>query len=240
MFTKTDLHPQWIFKMADAPQDSPPDLGERSYYVIGLVGGVASGKSFVAEQFRRLGAVVLDADQVGHEVLRLPSVIAAARERWGESILNADGQIDRQALGRIVFADTNAGRADLKYLTEITHPLIAQRVAQAAAAISETGTPAVVLDAPLLVEAGWDRLCDRIVYVDAPVDVRRARAIERGWSEEEFRRREAVQEKLDVKRNRADAIIDNSASAASTQAQIERFWNSLIGCTIPPRRSFPA
>ena len=86
-----------------------------------------------------------------------------------------------------------------------------------------------MLDAPLLVEAGWDRFCDALVFVDAPRDRCGWRGPSRGWSEEEFAAREGAQESLDSKRRRADVVIDNSGSPEETQAQVERFWHSLIG-----------
>ena len=86
-----------------------------------------------------------------------------------------------------------------------------------------------MLDAPLLLEAGWDGLCDTLVFVDAPRPLRMARAVGRGWREEEFAAREGVQKSLDSKRARADVIIDNSGSPESTRAQVERFWHTLVG-----------
>jgi dephospho-CoA kinase len=87
----------------------------------------------------------------------------------------------------------------------------------------------LVLDAPVMLEAGWHTLCNQIVFVDAPREVRLARAVARGWTETDFTAREAAQESLDVKRRHADAIIDNSGSAETTQAQVRRLWHSLPG-----------
>ena len=86
-----------------------------------------------------------------------------------------------------------------------------------------------MLDAPLLLEAGWDRLCDALVFVEVPRELRLSRALARGWSEEEFAAREVAQESLDLKRSRADAIIDNSGSPEETRRQVERSWRCLIG-----------
>ena len=92
--------------------------------VIGMMGGVASGKSFVARQLGQCGAAVIDADRLGHEVLRLPEIEAAARQRWGDEIFSTDGQIDRRRLAARVFAATPEGREDLRYLESLTHPRI--------------------------------------------------------------------------------------------------------------------
>ncbi|MBI3836575.1 MAG: dephospho-CoA kinase, partial [Planctomycetia bacterium] len=97
----------------------------------------------------------------------------------------------------------------------------------------QKGVSAVVLDVPLMFESGWNKFCDRIVFVDAPRELRRARALARGWTREDFDRREAVQESLETKRKLADLVIDNSGSPESAQAQIEHFWHSLLGSSRP-------
>lgn len=196
--------------------------------VVGIVGGVASGKSFVAKKFQKLGAGVLDADRAGHEVLRVPEIILAARDRWGDKILGPDGQIDRKALAAIVFASEAKASAELEHLEKLTHPLIATCLEQQLYEYNQAGIPIAVLDAPVLLKAGWDRFCDRIVYVDSPREIRLARAKARGWSQAEFERREAAQESLDAKRDAADVVIDNSGSAEATEAQVASVWQSLV------------
>ena len=198
--------------------------------VIGILGGVASGKSLVARQLEKLGAVVLDADALGHEVLRRPEVTVAIRDRWGERVIAEGGQIDRSAVARIVFADSAEGRRELEFLEELTHPKIGELLRRRLDELAMAGqAPAAVLDAPVMLKAGWDGHCDRIVFVDAPREVRLARARGRGWNEEVFSAREAAQESLDAKRERADVVIDNSSSTELTQAQIEHLWQSLAG-----------
>lgn len=195
--------------------------------IVGLVGGVASGKSLVAKQFADRGAVVLDADRAGHQALGLPQVEAAARERWGDKIFGRDGHIDRSALARIVFAPTPEGGRERQYLEQLTHPEIGRILREGIENVAPN-VPLVVLDAALLFEAGWDKLCGKLVFVDAPREVRLARARARGWSEDDFSAREAAQESLDFKRGRADAIIDNAGSAEHTQMQVDRLWQSLV------------
>lgn len=198
-------------------------------HILGLLGGVASGKSLVAGQLERLGAGVLDADRAGHEVLRMPEVERAARERWGEAVFGPDGHIDRPKLAAIVFAPPPKGPEERRFLEELTHPRIGRVLEEEAKGLAAAGFPAAILDAPLLLEAGWDSLCDRLIFVDAPRQLRLARALARGWSEKEFAGREGVQESLDSKRKRADVVVENSGSPEETQAQIERLWPSLIG-----------
>jgi dephospho-CoA kinase len=197
--------------------------------VIGLLGGVASGKSMVARQLAQLGAGVLDADRAGHEALRLPAVEAAVRRRWGEGVFGADGHVDRARLAEIVFAAPPDGPRERKHLQQITHPEIGRRLRQQAEALAALGTARAVLDAPLLLEVGWDKLCEWLVFVDAPREVRMVRAAARGWSKEDFAARETAQESLDSKRKRADLVVDNSGSPEQTRLQVERFWQSLLG-----------
>lgn len=197
--------------------------------VIGVAGGVASGKSLVSEHLQRLGAAVLDADRAGHEVLREPEVMAAARQRWGDRIFGPDGQIDRRQLAQIVFAPAPQGPDELACLEGLTHPRITARLRGRIEELQRQGDcPAVVLDAALLFQAGWDALCDTVVFVDAPRELRLARARQRGWSETEFAAREAAQGGLEEKRRRAHVIVDNSLSPEHTCQQLRQIWRSLM------------
>ena len=109
--------------------------------ILGLLGGVASGKSLVARQLAELGAVVLDADRAGHEALRLPSVEEAARRRWGDAVFGPDGHIDRSRLAKIVFAPPPDGPKERKYLEKLTHPEIGRRLAAQAEALKSRHAP---------------------------------------------------------------------------------------------------
>jgi len=201
----------------------------------GIVGGIASGKSLIADQLERLGAAVVRADELAHEVLKLEDVKTLARRRWGHAIFAGDGQIERRALGKIVFAAPPEGPRELKYLEQLTHPKIGQlMLAQIEQMSRSPGVPAIVLDVPLLFESGWNKVCDKTIFVDAPREVREARALARGWSREDFASREAAQESLDDKRRLADVTIDNSGSIESAQAQVERFWQASLGAS--PRK----
>jgi dephospho-CoA kinase len=196
--------------------------------LIGIAGGIASGKSLVSEELRSLGAVVLDADRAGHEVLREPEVKQAIRGRWGDGVFGADGEIDRRKVAEIVFAPPPKGPKELAYLEQLTHPRIRElHDARLAQLSRDAAAKVVVLDAPLLFEVGLDESCDEVVFVDAPRELRLARARDRGWSEEDFDDRERRQVPIEVKRSRADVIIDNSSSPEHTYAQVQRFWHSL-------------
>lgn len=195
--------------------------------VIGLVGGVASGKSLAADHLRRLGAVVLDGDRAGHEVLREPEVVAALRSQFGESVIQNDGTVDRGAVAALVFATTPAGRRNLQILEHITHPRIGRRLEQEMDALRRQHAAVVVLDAALMFKAGWHRLCDRLVFIDCPREMRLQRALQRGWSEAQFAAREAAQTPVDEKRRHCDVVWDNSGSSQALQRQVEAFWESL-------------
>lgn len=198
--------------------------------LVGIVGGVASGKSTVANCLKEQGAVVLDADAAGHETLRLPNVIAALRQRWGDGILDAAGQINRSAVAKIVFAAS--GIEEKRFLESVTHPHIHDLLKRRLTELKHVGgAHAAILDAALLFEAGWDNLCDFVLFVETPRAQRLERARTRGWSEADFVAREAAQMSLDEKRRRCGFVIDNSGHPDQTRQQVREFWRLNIGPT---------
>lgn len=196
--------------------------------LVGLVGGVASGKSLVGQEFERLGALVLDADRAAHAVLLEPEVEHAARQRWGLEILTPEGRIDRRRLAARVFGSEPEASRERAFLEELVHPRIARRLAEEVLAAG-SGYRVAILDAPVLMEAGWDRLCDCVVFVAAPEALRRRRAQQRGWRPEDFAIREAAQKTITEKRSRADDEIDNSGSIEATRAQVGALWQRWVG-----------
>lgn len=198
-------------------------------FVIGILGGVASGKSLVTQQLQQLGAATLDADKIGHEVLKEADVKQALRARWGDNIFGDDGEVQRSALAKIVFAPPPDGPRSLRELEQITHPRISARLQTQLAAWRKTSSlPAVVLDAPVLLKAGWNQLCDQILFVEATEEQRRARAATRGWSAADFAAREAAQESLAEKRRHATQVIDNTGTPEQTGEQVVRYWQKFI------------
>jgi dephospho-CoA kinase len=195
-----------------------------SKLVIGLIGGIGSGKSLVAAEFARRGAAIIAGDQLGHQALRQPAVKEQVVKRWGKGMLDDSGEIDRRKLGRVVFAD----QKELRALEGITFPWIERGIEDGIrTARADPQAALVVLDAAVLLEAGWNRYCDRIVYVHAP----RARRLERvarqrGWSEKEVDARARAQWPLTDKVSRADDVVDNSRSPAETARQVQ----ALLGC----------
>ena len=187
--------------------------------VIGLVGGMGSGKSRVAAEFARHGARVISGDELGHEGLRQPDIRDQVVGRWGRAILDDAGAIDRGKLGRVVFGDP----AQRRELERLLFPWIGRRLREEVeAAAKDPAVPLVVLDAAIMLEAGWSGVCDRLVYIDAPRDVRLRRLAEqRGWTAKEVTARESAQMSLTEKASRADDAVDNSGSAGQLARRVE-------------------
>jgi dephospho-CoA kinase len=185
--------------------------------VIGLIGAIGSGKSHVARLLARRGAVVIDADRIGHEVLQEPEVRRGVVQRFGPGVEDrsaraapGEAPINRRSLGTIVFADPAA----LRDLEGLLHPRMERRFhLEILRAEKDGAAPAIVLDAAILLERGWDRFCDVVVFVDASWPVRLHRvAASRGWDAATLQAREAAQWPIDVKRGRADFVIGNDGS----------------------------
>lgn len=204
--------------------------------VIGLLGGVASGKSLVARQFVELGARIVDADAAGHRALRLPQVEAHARQRWGERVFGPDGHLDRARIAEIVFAPGETGRKELETLEQWTHPEIERQLRAELDRLAASGVKAAVLDAAIMFEAGWHRLCDWLFFVDMAEAQRLAWAKTRGWTEEQWRARESAQQPLETKRQAAHAVIDNSGTPDQTQSQVERWWQIIAAGGSAPQK----
>ena len=188
--------------------------------VVGLTGGIGSGKSTVSALLAALGAVVVDADRIAREVVE-PGQPAyeAVVERFGPGVVAPDGTLDRPKLGEIVFADP-AARKDLE---AITHPAIGVRMNELMAAEAETDH-VVILDVPLLVESGRTGMAG-ILVVDCDPEVAVRRLVEqRGMKEDDARRRMASQASREERLATADFVIDNSGSRADLEAAVDRAW----------------
>ncbi len=205
---------------------------QNSKRVVGLLGGIGSGKSQVAAALKQHGARIIAGDQLGQAALRDPDICARVVSRWGQGVLDDSGEIDRRRLAAIVFADP----AQRKALEAITHPWIRQRIhAEVEEARRDPRVTLIVLDAAVMLEAGWDDVCDCLVYVDAPQEVRRERvARQRGWSEEEVKAREQAQLPLTEKAVRADHVLNNSASLEHLNRQVNdllHLWGLARACS---------
>jgi dephospho-CoA kinase len=175
--------------------------------ILGIIGGIGSGKSLVADAMQKLGGRLIAADQLGHEALLQLDIKARLVEHWGETILDNQGNPDRKKIGRIVFSDLG----ELRFLESIVFPHIERGIlAETERARADASVEFIILDAAILLEAGWRRHCDKIIFVDAPREQRLARLkSQRGWDETEVERREKAQAPLSEKRRQADAVIVN-------------------------------
>lgn len=186
--------------------------------VIGVVGGIGAGKSQVARAFAELGCVVLDSDAAAKAQLDEPVVKDVVVSWWGSDVLGVDGRVDRRKIAAIVFADP----AQRERLEGLVHPRLKAGRAAAIAQARHDGKPGVIVDAPLLLEAGVDKECDLVLFVEAPRQERMRRVVEkRGWSAEEFARREAAQWPLDRKREASHAAIVNGDGVSAEQLRHE-------------------
>jgi dephospho-CoA kinase len=195
--------------------------------VVGLTGGIGSGKSTVAGMLAELGARVIDADRIGHEVYR-PGSDGFRRvvDAFGPGVVAPDGAIDRRKLGALVFA-TPAARARLN---AIVHPQIADEVRRRiAAARAEGFAGPIVVEAAVLIEAGWRPLVERLWVVSAERETAIGRVMAaRGLSREEVERRLDVQVAESEGRRVADLVLDNNGTPAALRAQVEQAWHSLV------------
>jgi dephospho-CoA kinase len=197
---------------------APPLFRAGHKPVVGLVGGIGSGKSQVAALLARHGARVVSGDELAHQALRQPEVRDRVVRRWGAHLLDDHGQVERRRLAAIVFADPAERRA----LEAMAHPWIKAGIrAEVEAARADESVRFVVLDAAVMLEAGWHDVCDTLVFVDAPPEVRARRvADQRRWSARDLGAREAAQLPLTDKRACADHVLDNSASLEHLSRQV--------------------
>lgn len=194
--------------------------------VVGLAGGIGSGKTSVARILGDLGAGIIDSDALAHAELDTEEVKAMLRRWWGDEILAPSGSVDRQKVAAIVFRDA----AQRHRLEAVLHPRVAVRRANLMAELDrQPRTRMVVIDSPLLYETDLDLLCDAVIFVDAHPDVRKARSEKaRNWPQEEHRIRESTQQSLDIKRTRADYICDNNSTPAALREQVERVFAQIV------------
>jgi dephospho-CoA kinase len=195
--------------------------------IVGLTGNIASGKSVVADMLAHRGATIIDADDLSREAVVPGSpALAAIVARWGKSVLSEDGTLDRAALRKTVFHD----RAELDALNEIVHPEVARLREQQMKEARARGDRVVVSVIPLLFERHLADEFDYIVLVDAPRAVRLDRIVrDRGLEEAEAMDMIASQMPAELKRARADWVIENAGSRKELESEVDRLWNELAG-----------
>jgi dephospho-CoA kinase len=194
--------------------------------VIGLTGGIGTGKSEAARILQGLGAVIINADQVGHEAYTPHSETwQEVVKAFGEVILQPNGEINRRKLGGIVFSDPE----QLARLNRIMHPRMAKMVAERIKELAERGVSVVVVEAAILFEAGWDSLADEVWSTDSPEElvIQRLQA-RNGMSEEEARKRFGAQMTAEERRQRSDVVLDNSGEVADLERTIQSLWSNRV------------
>jgi dephospho-CoA kinase len=199
--------------------------------LVGLTGGIGSGKSTVARLLAERGAVVLDADSFARAAVQAGSPgFDAVVARFGEGLVGPDGELDRAAVAALVFAD-EAARHDLE---SIVHPEVRRRIAERIGENAGTDR-VVVLESPLLIETGADRDCDVVVVVAAPPEAQIARLNAAGMSETEARARMAAQSTLEEKATQADVVLDNEGTLDELEAQMDSLWADLRSRAVTAR-----
>lgn len=176
--------------------------------IVGLTGSIGGGKSTAAQIFRELGCLVIDSDAEAKAALDLPEVRSSLQAWWGDRVLDPSGRIDRKAVAEIVFQNPEE-RARLERLV---HPIVRKSRGEMIDRAAREGASMVVVDVPLLYEAGVDSECDVVVFIDAPREARLTRIAARGWNQGELERREAAQWPVADKKARADERIENAGS----------------------------
>ena len=194
--------------------------------VIGVAGGIASGKSTVARVFERLGARVLDADAIGHDLLRTDRLRGAIGETFGEDVLTEEGEVDRQALGRVVFGDEEARQR----LNRLVRPAIRAEIRRLTGELRGEGYDGVVVvDAPLLVDTGPTDLADKVILVTAPASTRKERIILRsGLTGREAEQRIAAQVSEAKQARWADFILENNGTEEELAEEAEALWERIL------------
>ncbi len=194
--------------------------------IIGILGGVASGKSTVAAEFAKLGCKVIDADKIVHELLQKTVVKDKITGLFGQAILDSAGKIDHRKLAEVVFTDADK----LSSLNKITHPFVLERVEEFIELYNrQGGIKAIVLDMPLLAEVGWAERCDRLIFVDCKPKLRIERAKKmRGLDENQIKIRENFQISLDNKAALADNAINNNSDFQALVRQVFDVFSYIV------------
>lgn len=199
-------------------------MGRWSIPVIGLTGGIGSGKSHVAQLLGQRGCLVADADQMAREAIDTPAVVKRIRERWGEDVLDSEGRVNRKAISNLVFQN----QEERAWLESIIHPLVEAMRTRLFDSAPE-GTRALVIDAPLLLEADLGRQCDSILFVETPAEIREDRVLRhRQWDSAELARRESAQLPLDEKRSMSHHIVCNDGETADLAQSVEQYLDDLF------------
>jgi dephospho-CoA kinase len=202
--------------------------------VIGIAGGIGSGKSFVADLFGEERCFVISSDALVREAYKDPTVKQSLKRWWGNLILDPDGEIDRSAVARKIFTHPD----ERKRLEQLLHPLVGQvRDRLMRSRGEDAQVLAFVWDTPLLFESRINQHCDAVVFVDAPPELRFSRVSQsRRWSRQEWEEREKLQMPLDKKREMSQYVISNTAGADQVRAQVREVLSRILAGSPPTAR----
>jgi dephospho-CoA kinase len=201
--------------------------------VIGIAGGVGAGKSSVVKGVRGLRLQIVDADQAGHQELRKPEIRDQLLRVFGTEIAAQDGEIDRKRLAMLVFGESTEHNERREQLNQIVRPGIRDEIRRQITTAPQD-VDAIILDAALLLEAGWAAECDALIFIETPLEIRRQRvARDRGWSAEELQKRESSQWSLDRKKVACHYVVDNSGTPEDSARQMAQHLRTILelhGC----------
>ena len=193
--------------------------------VIGILGGIGSGKSTIAAEFAQLGCKVIDADRIAHKLLDEIPVREKVAGLFGQSVLDSSGKINRKKLAEAVFADNQM----LESLNRIIHPQVLQRTQELISKFNgQNQVKAIVLDMPLLVEVGWHKKCDKLIFVNCEKNLRLERAKKMGFDENQIKIRENFQISLDNKESLADNTIENNSDFSAIVRQVTEIFSYIV------------
>ncbi|TCS96724.1 dephospho-CoA kinase [Hazenella coriacea] len=194
--------------------------------ILGLTGGIATGKSTVSAMFRQQGAILIDADQIARDVVEPGSIgLERVRQHFGDQVIDSQGRMDRTQVGQIIFSSTKAREE----LNQILHPLIiAEMNSRTEQAIDQNAEAIIIWDVPLLIEQGLTHYVEKVIVVYVPEVVQLERLIKRDQlTEEEALQRMKAQLSIEEKRKFADFVIDNRGPLEVTERQVKQLWNFL-------------
>jgi len=193
--------------------------------VIGILGGICSGKSTVAAEFAKLGCKVIDADEIAKKLIEKRNIKKKIAASFGQTILNSQGRINRRKLAGVVFSDGNK----LSLLNSIVHPLVLARTEQLIKRYSrQKRTKTIVLDMPLLAEAGWANRCNRLIFVDCKQKLRLKRAKKKGiFNSNQLKKRENFQISLDNKAKLSDNTVNNNSGFRALAKQVADIFSCI-------------
>ncbi|HOK95234.1 MAG TPA: dephospho-CoA kinase [Anaerohalosphaeraceae bacterium] len=195
--------------------------------IIGILGGIASGKSTVAKHFERLGCRVIEADSIAHQVLNDPEIIRDITDRYGREILNSSGLIERKKIAEQVFSNPD----ELGFLCRIIHPRVLQQCQILLDSFStDPNVRGIVIDMPLLLEVGWDKKCDFLIFVECDEEKKLQRVCKNGKIDLlQIKKREKFQISLDKKRQMAHYRIINNSDESELAEQVVKIFSTITG-----------